>query len=104
MLRIATVWQLALGKMKEVFHMLASPVQGVSKCFLAKSPVGSLPLANLEMPHCSGRFRAPAQMRSRCVGRGDASRAVKPRGTQRRTNGLCGDESAVSTARDGVYD
>ena len=45
---------------------------GVSKCFLAKSPVGSLPLANLEMPHCSGHFRAPAQMRSRCVGRGAA--------------------------------
>ena len=61
MLRIATVWQLALGKMKEVFHMLASPVQGVNKCFLAKSPVGSLPLANLEMPHCSGHFPTEAR-------------------------------------------
>ena len=39
-------------------------------------------------------YRVPAQMRSRCVGRGDASRAVKPQGTQRRTCGLCGDEEA----------
>ena len=31
------------------------------------------------MPHCSGHFRAPAQMRSRCVGRG-AARAL-PRET-----------------------
>ena len=65
-----------------------------------RDEVGSLPPANLEMPHCGCRYRAPAQMRSRCVGRGDASRAVKPRGTQRRTSGLCGDESAGSTARE----
>ena len=51
MLRIATVWQLALGKMKEVSNMLASPVQGVNKCFLA----------NLEMPHCSGHFPTEAR-------------------------------------------
>ena len=31
-LRIATVWRLALGKVKEVFHMLASPVQGEVDC------------------------------------------------------------------------
>ena len=67
-----------------------------------RDEVGSLPLANLETAYYPCRFRAPAQMRSRCVGRGDASRAVKPRGTQRWTCWLCGDESAVSTARDGV--
>ena len=67
-----------------------------------RDEVGSLPHANLETAYYPCRFRAPAQMRSRCVGRGDASRAVKPRGTQRRTCWLCGDESAVSTARDGV--
>ena len=67
-----------------------------------RDEVGSLPPANLETAYFPCRFRAPAQMRSRCVGRGDASRAVKPRGTQRRTCWLCGDESAVSTARDGV--
>ena len=72
----------------------------MSKCFLAKSPVGSLPLANLEMAHGACHFlterglyrarrwiavrwniggktegvkyRAPAQMRSRCEGRGAA--------------------------------
>ena len=48
---------------------------GVSKCFLAKSPAGSLPLANLETAHGACRFRAPAQMQSRCVGRG-AARAL----------------------------
>ena len=53
-----------------------------------------------ETAHCARRYMAPAQMRSRCVGRGDASRAIKPRGTQRRTERLCGDESAVSTARE----
>ena len=67
-----------------------------------RDEVGSLPPANLGTAYFPCRFRAPAQMRSRCVGRGDASRAVKPRGTQRRTCWLCGDESAVSPARDGV--
>ena len=57
--------------------------RGVSRRILAKSPVGSLPPANLETAHCARRFRAPAQMRSRCVGRGAASIGAKPRGTQR---------------------
>ena len=37
-----------------------------------RDEVGLWPLSSLGMPHCSGHFRAPAQMRSRCVGRGAA--------------------------------
>ena len=48
------------------------PSLRVSRRILAKSPVGSLPPANLEMAHGACRFRVPAQMRSRCVGRGAA--------------------------------
>ena len=55
----------------------------MSRRFLAKSPVGFLPPANLETAHSARRFRAPAQMRSRCVGRGAAGIGAKPRGTQR---------------------
>ena len=44
-----------------------------------RDEVGSLPLANLETAHSARRFRAPAQIRSRCVGRG-AARAL-PRET-----------------------
>ena len=70
-------------------HLILGAFLRVSKCFLANSPVGLWPPANLETAYYPCRFRAPAQMRSRCVGRGDASRAVKPRGTQRRTCWLC---------------
>ena len=53
-------------------------------------------------------FRVPAKiLRSkRFAGRGAASRAVKPRGTQRRTYGLCGDaggkgDAVAATRRQG---
>ena len=57
---------------------------------------------------CHLPFRVPAKiLRSkRFVGRGAASRAVKPRGTQRRTYGLCGDaggkgDAVAATRRQG---
>ena len=43
-------------------HLMLASSSGVSKCFLAKSPVGSLPLANFGMPHCSGHSLTEAQV------------------------------------------
>ena len=54
----------------------------MSKCFLGNATVWRCPLANSETAHCSRRFRVPAQMRSRCVGRGAAR--ILPREMSRR--------------------
>ena len=60
---------------------------------LTYAPCGDAATPSVCFADTSLLYRVPAQMRSRCVGRGDASRAGKPRGTQRRTCGLCGDEA-----------
>ena len=46
-----------------------------------------MPLANLETAHCARRFRAPAQMRSRCVGRGAARSLPREKVACRRQDG-----------------
>ena len=54
----------------------------MSKCFLGNATVWRCPLANSETARTMRRFRVPAQMRSRCVGRGAAR--ILPREMSRR--------------------
>ena len=54
----------------------------VSRRFIGKAPVGLCPLSSLGMAHGACHFRAPAQLRSRCVGRGAAR--FPPREKRRR--------------------
>ena len=50
-------WEVAARRADErSLLIIASPAQGVSKCFLGKAPVGLCPLANLETAHCTCRF------------------------------------------------